>query len=63
MTDLDRRLLLAGRLTMARSAADVSVRKKDSRAPRGAPRDPQIFVDEILTLARRGSRGARHRRF
>jgi predicted glycosyltransferase len=59
LNSVDRRLLEEGRLRVARTAADVTIRKKDERAPKGAPRDPQLFVDEILALARRRPRRSR----
>jgi hypothetical protein len=50
---VDERLIAEGRLHRAYSAADVAIVKKDPRAAVTAPRDPQLFVDEILRVARR----------
>lgn len=50
---VDERLIAEGRLHRAYSAADVAIVKKDLRAAVTAPRDPQLFVDEILRVARR----------
>ena len=55
---LDHRLIASGRLRFAHTAADVSIRKKSPYTPSGAPRDPRIFVAEIVALARRHPRRA-----
>lgn len=59
LTTVDRRLLLAGRLRLATEPDDLQLRKKDRRTATLEPRDPQIFVDELLALARDRSRRAR----
>jgi len=57
---VDAALLGEGRLRRAASAEDVELRKKgDARTTRTAPRDPALFVDRLLELARRRSRRAR----
>ena len=53
---LDHRLIASGRLRFAHTAADVSIRKKSPYTPSGAPRDPRIFVAEIVALAHRHPR-------
>lgn len=50
---VDERLIGEGRLRRAYKADDVEIAKKDPRAAAAAPRDPQLFVDEILRIARR----------
>jgi uncharacterized protein len=50
---VDERLISEGRLHRAYAADDVAVRKKSRRAVVAEPRDPQLFVDEILAVARR----------
>lgn len=53
---VDERLISEGRLRRVRSLADVEVRKKTTPAderPAGIRRDPQLFVDAILTCTRR----------
>ena len=61
---VDAALLGEGRLRRAASAEDVELRKKgDARTTRTAPRDPGLFVDRLLELARRRSRRARLDRF
>lgn len=50
---VDRSLAAAGRLRMVATADDVVLRKKALRAPALEPRDPRIFVDELIDLARR----------
>jgi predicted glycosyltransferase len=62
---VDTALLAAGRLRRAASAEDVELRKKgDARTTQALPRDPALFVDRVLELARRRSRepGGRRRR-
>jgi predicted glycosyltransferase len=62
---VDAALLAAGRLRRAASAEDVELRKKgDARTTQALPRDPALFVDRVLELARRRSRepGGRRRR-
>jgi predicted glycosyltransferase len=56
---VDERLIAAERLRPAASAADIVVKKKDTRTSPDAPRDPQLFVDQILALARRRPAGSR----
>ena len=57
---VDAALLAAGRLRRAASAEDVELRKKgDARTTQALPRDPALFVDRVLELARRRSRRAR----
>lgn len=53
---VDAALLGEGRLRRAASAEDIELRKKgDARTTRTAPRDPALFVDRLLELARRRS--------
>ena len=53
----DTRLAAEGRLRHAATAADIELRKKShARTSAGAPHDPQLFVDEILAVARRHRR-------
>lgn len=57
---VDAALLGEGRLRRAASAEDIELRKKgDARTSRTAPRDPALFVNRLLELARRRSRRAR----
>ncbi len=58
---VDAALLADGRLKRAVAAGDVLLKKKDGRTapPAAAPRDPMIFVDRLLELARHRSRRAR----
>ena len=56
---IDAALLADGRLKRAQKAADIALRKKDSRMGAVERRDPQIFADEVLALARRRSGPAR----
>ena len=57
---VDAALLAEGRLRRAASAEDIEIRKKgDARTAQALPRDPAIFVDRLLELARRHSRRAR----
>ena len=57
---VDAALLAAGRLRRAASAEDIDLRKKvDARTAQVAPRDPGLFVERLLELARRRSRRAR----
>ena len=62
---MDAALLREGRLRRVEMAEDVTLKKKSTRGHNlpAAPRDPQFFVDEILSLARRTSRRARLGRF
>jgi predicted glycosyltransferase len=64
-SSVDAALLAEDRLRRAEMAEDVTLKKKDRRADNlpAAPRDPQLFVDELLLLARRSSRRARLGRF
>jgi len=50
---VDERLIADGRLRRAYSATDVSIRKKGKLRVHAEPRDPQLFVDEIISVARR----------
>ena len=53
---VDAALLASGRLRRVAAADDIELRKKgDARTTRTAPRDPALFVDRVLELARRGS--------
>jgi len=52
-------LLADGRLTRAAGPDDVLLRKKDTRTASAPPRDPSLFADRLLELARRRSRRAR----
>ena len=56
---VDAALLASGLLKRARKAADIALRKKDPRTVAVEPRDPQVFVDALVELARRRSRRAR----
>jgi predicted glycosyltransferase len=56
---VDDRLIAAGRLRPAASATDIATVKKNTRTAPDAPRDPQLFVDQILALARRRPAGSR----
>ena len=56
---VDERLIAERRLRQAASAADVVTRKKDTRTAPNPPRDPQLFVDQILALACRRHAGSR----
>jgi len=57
---VDTALLAGGRLRRVAAADDIELRKKgDTRTTRTAPRDPALFVDRLLELARRRSRQAR----
>ena len=53
---VEARLLTEGRLRRATTAADVKIKKKDVRTATTAARDPQLFVDAIVSLARRPRR-------
>lgn len=53
---VDRRLVLEGRLRLVRAPDDVVLRKKDRQVAESRPRDPQLFVEELLGLARRAGR-------
>ena len=60
---VDAALLAEGRLRRAASADDVELRKKgDARTAQALPRDPALFVDRLLELARRRFRRARRGR-
>jgi predicted glycosyltransferase len=52
-------LLADGRLTRAAGPDDILLRKKDTRTASAPPRDPWLFADRLLELARRRSRRAR----
>ena len=52
-------LLADGRLTRAASAGDVTLRKKDTRTAVALPRDPWLFGDRLLELARDRTRHER----
>ena len=56
---VDTALLADGRLKRAAIPEDVLLKKKRARSALTAPRDPQLFVDRLLELARRRSRRAR----
>jgi len=56
---VDAALLADGRLRRAQKAADIALRKKDPRIAAVERRDPQVFVDEVIELARRRSGPAR----
>jgi predicted glycosyltransferase len=57
---VDAALLAEGRLRRAAGAEDVELHKKgDRRTSQALPRDPALFVDRLLELARRRSRRAR----
>ena len=60
---VDAALLADGRLKRAVTPEDVLQKKKRARSALTAPRDPQLFVDQLLELARRRSRRARLGRF
>jgi predicted glycosyltransferase len=54
---VDGALLAEGRLRRALSADDIELKKKgDARTARTTPRDPALFVDRLLELARRSRR-------
>jgi predicted glycosyltransferase len=62
---VDRLLLATGRLRRAEMPDDIAVRKKPASTLALEPRDPQIFVDELLALAaspRRANAGGPARR-
>jgi predicted glycosyltransferase len=50
---VDEKLIADGRLRRAYSADDVTAKKKSDHIAASGPRDPQMFVDEILAVARR----------
>jgi hypothetical protein len=52
-------LIADGRLVPVSAADDVVLRKKDPRLAVVQPRDPSVFVDRLLELARRSTRRAR----
>lgn len=58
LTAVDRSLLRSGRLTIAARPDDIILKKKETRTATLEARDPQIFVEELLSLARRRSRRA-----
>jgi len=60
---VDATLLADGRLKRAKKAADISLRKKDPRIVAVERRDPQVFVDEVIALARLRSGPTRLGRF
>lgn len=59
LTAVDRSLLKTGRLRLSTGPDDLRLRKKDFRTATRDPRDPWIFVDELLALARRRPRRRR----
>ncbi len=59
LTAVDRALLKTGRLRLATGPDDLWLRKKDPRTANREPRDPWVFVDELLALARRRPRRRR----
>ena len=52
-------LLADGRLRRVAGADDIVLRKKDTRTALSLPRDPWLFADRLLELARHRSRRAR----
>jgi predicted glycosyltransferase len=55
---VDAALLAQGRLRRATGADDIELTKKgDARTTQALPRDPDLFVDRLLELARRRSGG------
>ena len=56
---VDAALLADGRLRWVGGVDDVDLRKKETRTAAFAPRDPRLFADRLLELARRSSRRAR----
>jgi hypothetical protein len=57
---IDAALLTEGRLRKVARSEDVELHKKgDTRTAQTLPRDPALFVDRLLELARRRSRRAR----
>jgi len=56
---VDAALLAEGRIGSVVSVEDVVLRKKNSRAAQASLRDPSLFVDALLELARHRSRRAR----
>ncbi|HET6475143.1 MAG TPA: DUF354 domain-containing protein [Thermoleophilia bacterium] len=52
-------LLADGRLTRAVGPDDIVLSKKDTRTSSSPPRDPWLFAERLLELARRRSRRAR----
>jgi predicted glycosyltransferase len=56
---VDAALLADGRLIRTVTPEDVLLKKKRARSALTAARDPQLFVDRMLELARRRSRRAR----
>ena len=50
---VDERLIAENRLGRAASADDVTLKKKSRHTVQAERRDPQLFVDEILAVARR----------
>jgi hypothetical protein len=57
---VDAALLAEGRLRGVAAVEDIELKKKgDARTARTTPRDPAVFIDRLLELARRRSRRAR----
>jgi hypothetical protein len=57
---VDAALLAEGRLRKAASVEDIELRKKgDTRTTQALPRDPGLFADRLLELARGRFRRAR----
>ena len=59
LATVDAALLAEGRLVWAGGADDIVLRKKETRTAAFAPRDPRLFADRLVELARRRSRRAR----
>jgi hypothetical protein len=56
---VEAKLIADGRLKRATGPDDILLRKKDTRTVSTPPRDPRLFADRLLELARRRSRRAR----
>ena len=56
---VDAALIAQGRIHPAARAEDVVLHKKDARVLQASLRDPSLFVDALLELARHRSRRAR----
>ncbi|MEI6727573.1 MAG: sugar nucleotide-binding protein, partial [Actinomycetes bacterium] len=56
---VDEALIAEGRIHPVARAEDVVLHKKDARVLQASLRDPSLFVDALLELARRRSRRAR----
>ena len=56
-------LLGDGRLTRIAGPEDIALRKKETRTSTALPRDPWLFAERLVELARRRSRRARLGRF